>query len=254
MQPTVTILGNGGCLNEGLPYNSFMIGESLLVETPPDVMTSIGRLSKSIEKIATVFVSHLHGDHTFGLPFIVISSWYRARVAGTTASLVVYGPEGIQAQAELLTEAAFSVAHPCFAWLKEQVEFRELQEGSEVDLGGHTATCFEVSHPPPTYGFALGDHQNRPVFCYIPDTVWCHRVEEVLAVKPRRVLIDMNGVKGVHLSQDEVVEKAIPITGKSTVFYATHLAAEFESDHEMIRCTTQGDEIELDASGQGERE
>lgn len=38
MKPiTITILGNGGGLNQGLPYNAFLINENLLVEAPPDV-------------------------------------------------------------------------------------------------------------------------------------------------------------------------------------------------------------------------
>ena len=37
----IKILGNGGAINDGLPYNSFAINGTLLCETPPDIMLSM---------------------------------------------------------------------------------------------------------------------------------------------------------------------------------------------------------------------
>ena len=69
----IKILGNGGALNEGLPYNSFVINHSLLCETPPDIMFSINRNVIDISTIKTIYISHLHGDHIFGFPFLILS-------------------------------------------------------------------------------------------------------------------------------------------------------------------------------------
>ena len=37
----IKILGNGGCLNKGLPYNSFIINDNFIFESPPDIMLSL---------------------------------------------------------------------------------------------------------------------------------------------------------------------------------------------------------------------
>ena len=37
----ITILGTGGGVNAGLPYNAFLIDDSFLCETPPDIMLTV---------------------------------------------------------------------------------------------------------------------------------------------------------------------------------------------------------------------
>jgi hypothetical protein len=39
----IKMLGTGGAINDGLPYNSFIVDNTLLVETPPDIMNSLYR-------------------------------------------------------------------------------------------------------------------------------------------------------------------------------------------------------------------
>lgn len=34
----LTILGNGGGISDGLPYNAFLVDDLLLCELPPDIM------------------------------------------------------------------------------------------------------------------------------------------------------------------------------------------------------------------------
>jgi len=65
----IKILGNGGAINDGLPYNAFMVNRTLLCEVPPDIMLSIHKNCIDISLINTIYMPHLHGDHTFGLPF-----------------------------------------------------------------------------------------------------------------------------------------------------------------------------------------
>jgi hypothetical protein len=36
----IKMVGTGGAINDGLPYNSFIVDNTLLVEAPPDIMTA----------------------------------------------------------------------------------------------------------------------------------------------------------------------------------------------------------------------
>lgn len=56
-------------------------------------------------QIDTVIVSHLHGDHFGGIPFLLLDGQYLTR---RTRPLTVIGPQGIQAQ----VEAALDVLYP----------------------------------------------------------------------------------------------------------------------------------------------
>ena len=72
----IKILGNGGAINDGLAYNAFAINGTLLCETPPDIMLSINKNSIDLASIDRIYISHLHGDHIFGLPFLILSAFF----------------------------------------------------------------------------------------------------------------------------------------------------------------------------------
>lgn len=61
--------------------------------TQHQVLSSPIRLGK-LEKL---FITHLHGDHLFGLPGLLSSRGYQ----GGTAPLTVYGPPGLKAYLEI---------------------------------------------------------------------------------------------------------------------------------------------------------
>ncbi len=53
------------------------------------------------DNLKIVFLTHLHSDHTLGLPDLIFSPW----VSGRTAPLEVYGPRGTRAMTAHLTAA-----------------------------------------------------------------------------------------------------------------------------------------------------
>jgi len=61
----------------------------------------------AVRKLARVFVTHLHSDHTLGLPDLIFSPW----VLGRQEALRVFGPPGIQAMAEHVQKAYAQDVH-----------------------------------------------------------------------------------------------------------------------------------------------
>ncbi len=55
----------------------------------------------SIEKLNRVFVTHLHSDHTTGLPDLLLTPW----VLGRKQPLEVFGPKGIKEMTEHISKA-----------------------------------------------------------------------------------------------------------------------------------------------------
>lgn len=239
----VKILGNGGCLNKGLPYNSFLINGRILVETPPDILLSLQKLDVDFSGIDSIYISHFHGDHTFGLPFFVINKWLISQAEGIDSSLSIIGPANIGHYAKKLTEAAFSVDHPCYNWLERNSRFIEIGDDFKTVIDDLEWSCFPVKHIENTYGFLLkaGD---KSLFSYTADTCWCDQVDRILDEKPEVVLMDMNGGNpDIHISLAEVMEKGLPRTGDNTVYYGVHLAEEFDSPSNIIKCARPGQEI-----------
>ena len=105
----------------------------------------------------------------------------------------------------------------------------------------HNLCVFSLPHTEDSVGFRLENSAGVTVFAYVPDTAWCVEVAELLAMKPRWVLIDMNGgPSGAHLSREEIVAKALPITGDETTYVGTHLYEEFEETSPVVRCARPG--------------
>ena len=109
----IKILGNGGAINDGLPYNAFVKNGILLCETPPDIMLSIHKNSIELSSINIIYISHLHGDHIFGLPFLILSAFFLHVVADERLSFKIVGPEGLEMMTENLVVSAFTSKHPC---------------------------------------------------------------------------------------------------------------------------------------------
>ena len=84
-------------------------------------MHSIQKLNIDFERINKIFISHLHGDHSFGVPFFIINKWLQAIKNKNEGSLIIYGPENIETHVFQLVEMAFSKSHPCYEWAKNNI-------------------------------------------------------------------------------------------------------------------------------------
>jgi ribonuclease Z len=102
----VTFLGTGG----GPAVSADHAGPSALVEFNDEVLLidagrgAVQRLQlvqRSPGSVAQVFLTHLHSDHTVGLPELWLSGWWRGR----KAPLEVLGPEGTRAMAANIQKA-----------------------------------------------------------------------------------------------------------------------------------------------------
>jgi hypothetical protein len=246
----IRILGNGGAVNDGLPYNAFIINDTLLSEAPPDIMLSLRRNGVEPSSIRTIYISHLHGDHIFGLPFLVLSAFFQDAKTESHPSFTVVGPAGTKETAEQLVACAFTPHHPCCEWMKSNCIFEEVDRSSRpVLVEGYQTSLFKLDHLVETYGFSLMNRQGEMEFAYVADTRWCEAVGTVLSARPRIVFIDLNGQDNdphpVHLSLGELMQKAVPITGEQTIYFGTHLAEAFTDPAPNVRCTEPGMVIQL---------
>ncbi len=82
-------------------------GTAYLVDCGPGVVRRAaaayqrGVAALAVEKLAIVFLTHLHSDHTLGLPDLIFSPWVLER----NRPLQVYGPPGVRAMTQHLLAA-----------------------------------------------------------------------------------------------------------------------------------------------------
>ena len=107
-------------------------------------------------KLDIAFVSHLHSDHTLGLPDLILTPW----VLGRTAPLELYGPPGISAVAENILKAYTQDIHIRITGLEQanetgyKVNAHEIKPGVVYQDKNVKVTAFAVRHG--TWPLALG--------------------------------------------------------------------------------------------------
>lgn len=95
-------------------------------------------------KISKIFITHLHGDHIFGLPGLLSSRSF----LGGNDPLTIYGPKGIQEFVE--TSLRVSESH-----LPYTIHFEELHEGVLYEDEFVTVACTALQHNIKSYGFNI---------------------------------------------------------------------------------------------------
>lgn len=170
------VLGCGDAFSSGgRLHTCFLLrGESAGAALPATLLdcgaTSLAAMKgRGIEPatIRTILITHLHGDHFGGLPFLLSDARYRAR---RTEPLRLAGPPGL---AKRLARAQ-EVLYPSSTSrnLDFELEFVELHERRPADIGGLRVTPFEVVHPSGAPSYALRIEYGGSVLTFSGDTGW----------------------------------------------------------------------------------
>jgi len=248
----IHILGNGGALNDGIPYNSFLIDNFFLCETPPDITLSLFRDKIILENIEYIYISHYHGDHFFGLPFLLLRLFINTETEEFDESksrLNIIGPGKILEKTRELCLMAFGDKHPILPWLDRAINFMEINKKAAIDLKGNRKLLFfNMNHIIENLGFTLYD-KDIPLFTYFSDTTWHDSLTKWIEENPKVILADMNGEEDdfvkVHMSENDVIENIIPLCPDDTKIYGTHLRFDKVSNHSKIEYVKQGQIIEI---------
>lgn len=101
----------------------------------------------TLEKLDKIFISHLHGDHLFGLPGLLCSR----SMSGIIQPLTIYGPQGIRE----FVETALRISG---SWTDYPLEIVEIGAGEILDDGLRKVTAYPMEHPLECYGYRIEEH------------------------------------------------------------------------------------------------
>ena len=146
----VTILGNNSALPAFGRHPSAqavsVYGEVLLIDCGEGTQIQMQRYGLRWRSVHHIFISHMHGDHYFGLPGLITSM----SLLGRTAPLHLYAP----AELKPILDAILSVADTILSYA---LYFHPLPQGTELlaDDPSFSVTCFPVEHRIKCHGFLI---------------------------------------------------------------------------------------------------
>ena len=98
-----------------------------------------------LSKINRIFITHLHGDHLFGLPGVLGSRSFQ----GATSPLTLYGPKGIRAFVEITLKTSHT-------FLRYPLEIVEMEgDDCQFEAPPFSIRAKKLDHGIPSYGYRL---------------------------------------------------------------------------------------------------
>jgi ribonuclease Z len=135
--------------NASGPATAVVVGDRVfLVDAGPGVERRLAAAHLPIDGVTALFVTHLHSDHTLGLPDLIFTSW----VMGRHTPLAAYGPRGLQAMVNHLVAAYAQDIRQRTEGLEHEsrngyrVDVHEVSAGVIYDSGGVRVTAIRVDH------------------------------------------------------------------------------------------------------------
>jgi len=166
----LTFLGSGDAFGSGGRLQTCMLLESdgrrWLLDCGATSLVALRGAAIDPASIDAVLLSHLHGDHFGGVPFLLLDGQFRRG----TRPLVVAGPPGVEARVASAMEALFPGATGVAR--RFVTTFVEWREREPIDVAGALVTPYPVVHPSGAPPFALRVQAGGRTLVYSGDTEW----------------------------------------------------------------------------------
>ncbi|MHB8510098.1 MAG: MBL fold metallo-hydrolase [Candidatus Dormibacteria bacterium] len=214
----LTFLGTGAAFALDRFNAGYVLDRRILIDGGPGVHINLPRAGLELAALEAIIVTHQHGDHTFGLPFVLAS---RA-VRGQGGSFTVVGPPGFTAYLRDLLllawgERLFEIVHE-----RLNPTYVEVGPGDDFALAGFDVHVERVEHVPdlPCQGYVFQKDGIR--FGFSGDCGECDGLLELVR-RSDHFMVEMTGVENdpTHLSRGYVAR--LVAAHPEVRFFLTHL-------------------------------
>jgi ribonuclease BN (tRNA processing enzyme) len=224
----LSVLGSGDAFNSGGALHSCYLlehgGGKLMLECGPSALAGMKRSGIPTDAPDALLISHLHGDHFGGIPFLLLEYLFsnpRSR------PLIIAGPPTIEQRVRSLYAELYREVH-C-RQVNFALEWVALEPGSRRRMAGFDVTAFEVPHSAEPLSLGYRIESNDGVVVFSGDSAWTDAF--VTQTKNSDLFLceccSMQPETPVHTSYEEILAHRAELGCRRLVL--THLGADVRS-------------------------
>jgi ribonuclease BN (tRNA processing enzyme) len=217
-------LGSGNAFTSGGRYwSSFLLNGRYLFDAPPTIVPHLKRLSLPLSGIRVIFISHFHGDHFLGLPFLLLDYLHMTR---RREDLYIVGPPGVDKIIESAAELAFpNLSRADSGYRRRYMEVDASREQTVDDLRFQAFPMKHGGEELESFGYRV--RLDDKVVAYTGDAEFSEGLF-ALAEGADVLVMDCNYSEGkgpyhVSFAQVPEIRRRLPL---STTIILTHMEAE----------------------------
>jgi ribonuclease BN (tRNA processing enzyme) len=169
-------LGSGDAFGTGGRFQTCLCldgpGGRVLIDCGATSLVAMKRAGIDPASVDGVLLSHLHGDHFGGLPFLILDGQFGQR----ERPLAVAGPPGTRERVTAAMEVLFPGSSR--APRRFRTDLVELAPRTPTAAGALTVTGFPVEHASGAPAYALRVEWAGRTVVYSGDTEWCESLVE----------------------------------------------------------------------------
>jgi len=210
----------------------------ILLEAGPGILSQLKARQQDMAAVDGVALSHLHGDHFAGLPFLLLEYEHQTR---REKPFIVLGPPGTESRVRRLLDLLYWESRG--RQFRFPLEFIEMVDNSQAEIGGFRLSSFTVPHQETevSLGYQVcGDGQN---LVFSGDTPW---TEKLLHESENADLLlcectDLEHSSGKHIRYVDIERHRASFSCGDLLL--THLGPEVHARVDQIPETTATDSL-----------
>lgn len=224
------ILGSGNAFNlDARGHTSFLLDRKILIDCGATTLLKIQQFKVDISNLKCILITHFHGDHFSGIPFLLI---YFKYILNRTDPIFIIGPEGIKTKFEQLIEINYPELQFPYS-----IEFIELNKRDSINFQEYKIKSYPITHKKESIGYQILD--NHHSFAFTGDTILNQEVFDLLLNIDIGILelsLWKNpNLEVAHVSLEELIQYRDQIHVKQ--LYFNHLTDELAKEVKTLNQT-----------------
>ncbi len=233
MSVSVTFVGSGDAFGSGGRFNTCIMVDApetrFVIDFGASSLIALNQLGIAHNSIDTVLLTHIHGDHCGGLPFMLADAMLGAR---RSTPLTIAGPRDTEARLAEVRDAMMPGMHVMVP--KFPLDYVEIDVMRPTDINGLRVTTYPAAHTGETNPTSVRVEVAGKVIAYTGDSAWTKHMPALAADADLFIAECYFHSKPVrfHLNYPDIVAHKDELTAKRIVL--THMSPEMLAQQDAV--------------------